>query len=363
MIMKLFKNIILFAVVALFASCETDVDTPQIYTPSQFVAPVIGNCGDVIVNADNSASENVIFTWEPADFGLQVQVLYSVYLTSGEASALLGTSSSTSLTISKGDLNGVVINGLDVAANTTADVSAYVTAELAGTKDYEAIKSNISNKFKVTTFAAELKKLYAVGLFNGWNEKDAVEIWETSGGTNVYEGMLNLLDDGTGLSGFKILTERSWGGEGNWGYDAFTVGDKFTSSSDGNLVLPAGYWKISVNRTAMSIDAVSVTSVDILGTFNDWNEAAGDTPLTYDAVENVWASEPVVFAAGGEFLIRLNANWNNKYGSSGVASSAISGGIELVTGGGGNIAVPDAGTYVIKLHAERNPYVVEMVKQ
>lgn len=79
---------------------------------TSFVAPVIGQCSDVIVNADNSANENVIFTWTAADFGLPVQILYSVYLTSGENSALLGTSSTTSYAISKGDLNGVVINSL-----------------------------------------------------------------------------------------------------------------------------------------------------------------------------------------------------------------------------------------------------------
>ena len=80
--MRLFKNIMLFAAVAtaLFTSCETDVDTPQISTPESFVAPVIGQCSDVIVNADNSANENVIFTWTAADFGLPVQILYSVYL-------------------------------------------------------------------------------------------------------------------------------------------------------------------------------------------------------------------------------------------------------------------------------------------
>lgn len=60
--MRLFKNIMLFAAVAtaLFTSCETDVDTPQISTPESFVAPVIGQCSDIIVNADNSANESVI---------------------------------------------------------------------------------------------------------------------------------------------------------------------------------------------------------------------------------------------------------------------------------------------------------------
>ena len=45
------------------------------------------------------------------------------------------------------------------------------------------------------------------------------------------------------------------------------------------------------------------------------------------------------------------------------SSIAIPGGLELVTNGGGNIIVDNAGTYVIKLHANRTPFVVELVKQ
>ena len=46
-----------------------------------------------------------------------------------------------------------------------------------------------------------------------------------------------------------------------------------------------------------------------------------------------------------------------------VVETAIAGGIELVTGGGADIAVAEAGTYIIKLHANRNPYVIEVLKQ
>ena len=126
--MKLFRNILLFAAAATFVSCETDIDTPQISSADKFIAPVIGQCSDVIVNADNSKEETVIFTWTAADFGLPVQILYTVYLTDGTTDAVLGTSNTTSYSISKSDFNGVVINGLGIQANETATISAYVTA-------------------------------------------------------------------------------------------------------------------------------------------------------------------------------------------------------------------------------------------
>lgn len=351
--------------VVLFAACETDIDTPQVNSSDKYIAPVIGQCSDIIVNADNSKDETVVFSWKAADFGLPVQVLYTVYLTKGDKSALVGTSSSTSLAIAKGDINGVVINGLGVNPNETAEVQAYVTARFAGTDEYEAIKSNVSNSFKVTTYAAPLKNLYVVGFFNGWKEGEAVEIWETSAGTNVYEGLYNFTEDAENTpngSGLKfLLTLGSW--DGALGFDAFkSLSANFTSSSDGNLVLPAGFWKISVNRTAMSIDATSVSAVDVVGTCNGWN-ADAPSLLSYDPIQNVWLSEPLTFEAGGEFLIRLNSTYDNKYGSSGNSSIAIPGGLELVTNGGDNIKVDNAGTYIIKLHANRTPFVVELIKQ
>ncbi|MDR0895278.1 MAG: SusE domain-containing protein [Prevotellaceae bacterium] len=361
--MKLIKNILLLTAVALFASCKTDVDTPQFPTPDEFVAPVINACSDVIVNANNSAAESVIFTWKAADFGLPVQIVYSVYLASGETSGLLGTSSSTSLTIMKGDLNGVALNKLGIEPNGTGAVTAYVTASVYGTTQYDELKSAASNSFNVTTYLMPLKNFYVVGFFNGWSPDTAPEIWETAGGTGTFEGMYPFPEDGTnpGGSGFKIIEQRNWGA-GNWGFDAFTgKGDNFTSSSDGNLVLPAGIYQLSMTRTPMTISATAVQRVAAIGTFNEW--ADDDSELTYNAVTNVWESVPVTFGEGGEYLIRLNKSWDFKYGSSGKASTTIDGGIELVTKGGDNIPVAEAGTYIITLHADRTPYVVELVKQ
>ena len=156
--MKLLKYMTLFAVSALLAvSCKNDIEISEISTPDKFVAPIIGSCGNVIVNATNSNAESVIFTWTPADFGQPLQVLYSVYLQSGDATTMMGTSFSNSFAISKGDLNGVVINGLGVMPNETATVRAYVTAEISGTEQYAPRSSQLSNAFSLSTCCASLK--------------------------------------------------------------------------------------------------------------------------------------------------------------------------------------------------------------
>lgn len=366
--MKLINKIMLLMAVILFASCSTDIDTPQINSSDKFVTPVIGQCTDVIINADNNKDEMVVFSWTAADFGLPIEIQYTVYITNGINQAKVSTSKTTSLSISKGDFNSVVLNGLNISPNETVNLQAFVTAEMAGSIDgdtnaYTPISSALSNSFSVTTYKAQLKNLYVVGFFNGWAADKAVEIWEASAGTHLYEGMYNFIEDATntpGFSGWKVIDERSWNG-GNWGYDAFTINSKdITSSSDGNLVLPAGIWKISVNKNEMSVNATKVgAKLGLIGDFNGWGS---DVFFTYSATENVWKTEPVQLAGGTGIKIRVDSAWSMDWGTAGTMSSTISNGFELGQGLG-NITVPADGTYIAVLHSDRTPYVLELVAQ
>ena len=87
----------------LAVSCKNDIEISEISTPDKFVAPIIGSCGNVIVNATNSNAESVIFTWTPADFGQPLQVLYLVDLQAGDDTTMMGTSFFNSFAIIKGD--------------------------------------------------------------------------------------------------------------------------------------------------------------------------------------------------------------------------------------------------------------------
>ena len=366
--MKFLKNILLFAAVMGFASsCDSDIDTLQIATPEKFVAPVINNCNDVIVNLDNVKAETVVFSWSKADFGLPVQVLYSLYLTDGTNNALVGTTSNTQLAVSKSDVNGAVINGLGVAANATASVKAFVTAEVNGTDKYEALTSNSSNSFNVTTFEAPLGVLYLCGEFNGsWDIDNAPVFYETTGGSNIYKCMVDFSkaadgDDAT-RSYFKVVAQQNWSGD-NWGYNALKPSWTCPEQKDSNLSLPfseGSIFELTVNRALMTIDKNAIgNTLGLIGKFNDWG---GDEFFTYDYKSSTWKTAPVALTAGDEVKIRVNSDWGTNWGDAGSVSTAISGGTELKIGGG-NIKVPASGTFVVTLHANRTPYVLEFVAQ
>lgn len=346
-------------------ACSTDVDTPQISSPSDFTAPVIGSCNNVIVNADNYANENVIFTWSAADFGQPVQILYSLYVTDGQNSALIGTSNYTYLSVSKGDLNGTIISGLGYAANSVATVKAYVTAKMAGTDLYDEIASSNSNDFTVQTYAAPLKWLYLCGEFNSWTIGSANIVWEKEGGTNAYVIMMDMAQTSgsdAGRSYFKVTSEQSWSGN-NWGYDYLTPSWTCPEQSDSNLsvdISSNSIYQFTINTSVMTIDAKSIgNKLGLIGSFNSWN---GDEFFTYDNEEACWKTQPVALSAGDEVKVRVDSAWSLNWGSAGSTSTAIAGGIELKNDGD-NISVSEAGSYVAVLYTNRYPFVMQLVKQ
>lgn len=330
-------------------ACETDVDQPKLGDVETYAAPVLNEQADIVVNGDNVKVESVTFTCTEADFGLNIPVRYQLHLAKDGADVVAVTSYYPTLTLLKSDINGFVVNSLGVTANETAKISAYVIA-YAGESEICTPKSNVIS-FNVQTFKAAPRNYYICGAFVGsWDITSAVEIWETAGGTNVYEGLYEFTDQGDGNSGFKVMPNRAWDG-GEKGYDAFTNDGNFNSSS-GNLQLPAGIWQVTVDLGNMTIAAKKYTQVDIMGSFNGW---ATPVLMTYDYVSNCWVSAAPV-SGGDEYKIRMNGSWDVSYGGGVNASESIPDGFEIE--GGDNIVVPGSGSFYVELHADRTPWVV-----
>ena len=344
----------MFAAAVVTSGCQSDIETPQIIAQEDFKAPVLSALNDIEVNSYTS-NETVTFTCSPVDFGQPVQVLYEVYLTNGTTDARLVSGYSNVLNVVKSDINGIAINQLEVTANSTAQISAYAIAYV-GESDLVTPKSNLVS-FSIKTYKAPLRKYYMCGFFvNSWDISNAVSIWETATGTNVYEGMYYFTEDAEynpGDSGFKVMPGREW--VDDKGYDAFSQkSSNIRSSSDGNLVVDPGIWQISFDLTAMSISATAVSKVGVIGGFNDWSD---DVEMTYDPLTNVWTSTEAI---SGEFKIRLNGAWDINYGGATKPAENMPEGeteaYELVSGAE-NINTP-AGAHYVKLYADRTPWVI-----
>lgn len=348
--MKFIKYLSLFVAAAVACvSCETGIEEPKLNPAEEFAAVALAEQGDILVNALN-VKEGVTFNCTEADFGQPVQVTYKLYFATADASTLAAESKRPTITLDKQTINGLVINQLGVEPNKTAQVSAYVVAYV-GESDLCTPQSNVIS-FNVTTFKAALRNYYICGAFVGsWQIDKAVEVWENAAGTNVYVGMYDFTDQGDGNSGFKVMPNRAWDG-GEMGYDVFTNDGNFSSSSDGNLQLPAGIWQVTIDLGNKTIAAKGYSQVGITGSFNGWGD---DVLLVYDYESNCWTSAATV-SGGDEYKIRMNGGWDESYGGGVTVSESIPTG--FVIEGGDNIVVPGSGQFYVELHADRTPWVV-----
>ena len=372
--MKTTKYIAIATALLALVACQREFVKTQIADESQFVAPVLQPMADIQVNANNTKVESVVFIWSPADFGVKTQIDYSVYAQTNvdgqEYSALLGSTATTSLALSKEDLNSLAVSDLSLPRNATSPMSVWVVAATSGLNS-PTVKSTNTITFKVTTYDPPKDWVFFPGYYNSWgdnNDKEPWRVWEVEGGTGVYRTIVQLKEDKDntpGICPLKLYMNGAWLG-GKDGYEAtwdnWDYGDK-----DGNWGVPASepinIIEFNKNKKAASRTAL-LKGVGLIGSFaaSNW---ASDVKFVYDDKNNVWVIDEVALASGDEFLVHLNEAWDKfKYGGPLKASDSVEGGFDLVNGGdSANIPVTDGGTYTLKLYANRTPLVLVMEKK
>jgi len=368
------KNIIKIAVAALASlclfSCEMDIDKTETSPSGSFVAPVLESVGPVIVDANNNKVEAVTFNWSDASFGAPVQIVYNLYMTYGNNTALIGSSFNNSVTVSKSDLNSFACSDLGVAKNVTETMTAYLTAQIYDTNTEKLISNKIT--FDLTTFDSPKSCIYLPGYYQGWKD-NKTEVWEMEGGTKIYRILVTFLEDATNTPGFcpfKLYDGSNWLGY-NDGYTAEWGDVDFFANNDGNFAVLVGEETnfVTINMNTKTLSKERVTSLGIIGSFSASNGWGNDVSFTYDPDQNVWLTDPIDFVAGDEFLIRTNASWadSDKYGDALVASSEVAGGYELTnSGSAANIKIDNlggAGTYIMKIYGNHTPLVLVAEKQ
>ncbi len=315
---------------------------------------------DIVSDANTSKVEQVVFTWTAADFGAETQIQYSLMARIGEKEALLGVSSDNRLVISKGDLVGVICNDLGGAKNDDVQVESFVRAGVYGTEEVETMKSNVI-AYSVYTYLPPKKQIWLPGKYQGWAQFGTV-VWEADAGSNKYKILVDVSNPDETPYYFKIVDEG-----GNWvgmndGYapEGWSVADP--ANGDGNFSVAADdpiLW-LTIDTKKKTVEKQSISKVAMLGDFNNWNEPE-EVQFAYNATDNVWVSPVVSFSGSGSWLLRLNKDWAMKFGSA-VATDEIEGGFE-VTQGGDNNPEPGAGNYIVKLYANRTPFVVVYEQQ
>lgn len=345
------------------ASCETDIDKTEIVPSDKQISPILDTHPGIIIDINNNDVEDVTFTWQDADFGAPVQIQYHLMGKVGDTETLVGECFTNSFTITKKDLNGLIVNDLDVKANTAADIEAYVTANIYGTTS-DTLTSNAIT-FNVSTFKAKLRSFYMTGNYGGWTDVGSQIFWETSGGTNIYKNLIDLSIDSDAadypVSYFKVLSAQSWAN--GLGYDAvtpkWTMPDNAQADNNFSIDSTGGFIaQLTLDMNKNTLDCKVYSMISLIGSFNEW---ASDLVFNYDLVNSCWTTNVATFADGGEFKIRMNGKWDEAYGGPLEASDDIENG--FILGGGDNMKIPSAGDYTFTLYTNRTPWVIVMNKQ
>ena len=358
--MKTIKYLAVAAASLLMSACTLELDKTTISGAEEYVSPVLSEVADVVSDANTSAVEQVVFTWSSASFGAQTQVEYSLWAKLGDKTALIGQSYSNTVSIAKGDLVGVVVNGLGGEKNTDVEVESYLEAVIYGSATTDTLKSN-AVAYSVYTYLPAKKNIWLPGAYQGWNQLGTM-VWEYAAGTNQYKFLVNVSDGGEGPFYFKVVDEgKNWVGM-NDGYKPkdWEVADP--ENKDGNFSVtkdePILY--LTIDTKKKEVYKTVVSAVTLTGDFNGWATDATEPEFTYNATDNVWESPVIDFTEGQGWKFRLNkSDW---YGDAG-ASDEIDGGVATTAEASANIATPGTGKYVVKVHTNRTPFVIEYVKQ
>lgn len=178
--------------------------------------------------------------------------------------------------------------------------------------------------------------IYVPGAYQGWNPESANQL-SSRNNDNTYEGYIYFADAG---SEFKFTLGPNW--DNNFGDD----GANGTLDQNGaNLSVPeAGFYKINVDLNALTYSLLK-TTWGLIGsaTPGGWGS---DQDMTYDPAEGAWRIQLDLVA--GEIKFRANDDWGLNYGDDGANA--------LLGEGAANIAIPSAGTYLIKLFLKKPDY-------
>lgn len=359
--MKSLKYMAIAAVAALAASCTLDLPKEQI--SSELTAPVLRPVSNVLSDANTTKVEQVVFTWDPADFGAKTEVLYSVYAELGKEKTLVGQNYKNSLSINKGDFVGMVCSSLNGEKNSDVTISAYVEATLKDVVNSPVLTSE-KVSFMVHTYLPPKKSIWLPGKYQDWSQF-GTEIIEVEAGTSTYKILVDVSNEAETPYYFKIVDEnQSWVGR-NDGYkpEGWEVADPANSDGNFSVTEKESIMWLTINTKTKTVAREVVSKVAMIGSFQsekEWDEAT-EPEFRYDPAKNVWESPVISFKAGDQWLLRLNGSWDHKYGSA-VATTDIAGGYEI-TKGGENIPAPGTGDYIVRLYANRTPIVVTYEKQ
>jgi len=166
------------------------------------------------------------------------------------------------------------------------------------------------NMLEMTFEIAELNFepfVYFIGATDGWSKAEQ-KLALTDEANGIYTGFIYCADPNGWGNEFKFQkVAGDWDTQINTDLMTGGITGDFVAGGGGNFKANAGegVYFVTLNMGTMTLDAVKVEKMGLIGDFNSW---AGDTEMTWNATDYCFeVTGAAVTAAGWKF--RVNADW------------------------------------------------------
>jgi hypothetical protein len=334
------------------SACKKD-EVQATLTPTG-AATLTTSTNRVVLQSVNGAQTAVTYTWTPITFNwsntdskaYSPTVTYSLQFDkkgnnfATPVSVDAGAGPTKALTVSS--LNSTLIS-LGLAPEVAADLEVRLKATYANniTPLYSPTAA-----LNATPYSTEL---YVSSSYLNNNLATAPKLVEIDGSPRQYQGYVYFGGaTATSTSTFKVTNTRSGSGSfyGNTSTTAVTVGAPGRATTGtlqtpgSNFTITRGFYLVNVNLANMTWSITPYTWAVIgAATPGGWN---ADTPMTYDATNNVWSVTTNLTA--DQFKFRANGNWDVSLGDTNPAGSY------LTANNGANLTSPGVGSYKVTLN-------------
>lgn len=155
--------------------------------------------------------------------------------------------------------------------------------------------------------------IFFIGATDGWSNADQrLKLADAENGT--YTGFIYCADPNGWGNEYKFQrVAGDWGTELNNSH--FTTYEGAATDCNGNLGVSGGqsvyYFEVSLGN--MSIKAIEITNMNLVGDFNGWNAADDAQQMTWNADERCWTIENAGVTANG-WKFTSNNNWDINLG-------------------------------------------------
>lgn len=311
--MKITKYIMMLAAAAgLSVACQKEELVT--FNPEEVVAPVLHAVSDVVVTVDNKDTGSLMFSWDPATFGVKAQVYYTLNMTANDVTVnLFSGATGTSYSVSYDALNNKAFNDLGIASGEEGTVTYTLGAKLNVGETYWA--EAVSGKITPTSAEKVYPMVYVIGNYCGWSHDTALHLYNFAEDEVLYQGVVDFGAGEEKTGGFKITPaanwDAEWGGSGSADEEPASLTLLTSGGSDIKNYVANRYYHFTFDtKTGVLTKKMAFDQVGIIGLNGDWDN---DIVMEYSSAKQRFYAD-IDVAAATNFKFRMDGGWDVNYG-------------------------------------------------